>query len=118
MEKYDSRLGKASRSLITTQLDWMRALFELMGKGRSSGDLAFALVSRTQGSAVLEQVLRDPAVIQSAAEEIGAMDPARSVIAAGIEIRCAIKAAAKEEQTESARRSRVPRAPRLDHLTF
>jgi TetR/AcrR family transcriptional repressor of nem operon len=72
LEKYDSQLGKASRGLITTQLDWMRAQFELMGKGRRSGDLAFALLSRTQGSAVLAQVLRDLAVVQSAAEEIGA----------------------------------------------
>ena len=45
------------------------------------------------------------------------IDPARSVIAPCLDIRCAIKAASNEEQIENARRRRVPRAPRLDNLT-
>jgi AcrR family transcriptional regulator len=72
LEKYDSRLGKKSRILMTAQLDWMREQFERMGKGRNAGALALVLLSRTQGSAVLAHELGDPSVVQTAVQEIGA----------------------------------------------
>jgi len=62
-------LGEVSKSLITAQLDWMKTQFRLMGKGSRAGDLErFALLSCTQGSALLAHVLGDLCSISGAAD--------------------------------------------------
>jgi hypothetical protein len=56
---------------MTTQLSRTTVQFKTMGKCRQVPHLAFALLSRMQGSAVLAHALNDPSVVQESMRKIG-----------------------------------------------
>jgi hypothetical protein len=63
-EKHDPSLRGIAAVPITDQLEWVKAQFRAMRKGRKLGDLAFALLSRTQGAAMLARTLGDPSLLK------------------------------------------------------
>ena len=64
---------------MTTQLSRMTVQFKTMGKCRQVLHLAFAFLSRMQGSAVLAHALNDPSVVQESMRQIGPVDRAGSI---------------------------------------
>jgi hypothetical protein len=68
--QFDGRDFRIAAVLITEQLEWIKAQFRAMGKGRKSGELAFALLSRTQGAAMLARTLGDPSVLKRAVQSL------------------------------------------------
>jgi len=56
--------GEIAKILVATQLDWMKAQFRLMGKGRRAESLALEMISQAQGSAMLAHALNDASVVK------------------------------------------------------